>query len=57
MENQITTEQAYKICNLSRSHWNRLRKAGKTPAPISRIGRNLIYGADAVRLFATSRQA
>ena len=57
MENQITTYQARKICGLSRSHWNRLRKAGKTPAPISRIGRNWIYDADAVRLFFTSRQA
>lgn len=57
MDNQITTEQARKICGLSRSHWNRLRKAGKTPAPINKIGRNWIYDADAVRLFATSRQA
>ena len=57
MENQITTDQARKICNLSRSHWNRLRKAGKTPEPTNKIGRNWIYDADAVRLFATSRQA
>ena len=57
MENQITTEQARKICGLSRSHWNRLRKAGKTPEPITQIGRNWIYDADEVRLFATSRKA
>jgi hypothetical protein len=57
MDNQITTEQARKICELSRSQWNRLRKAGKTPAPISLIGRNWIYNADDVRLFATSRKA
>lgn len=57
MENQITTEQARKICGLSRSHWNRLRKAGKTPVPINKIGRNWIYAYDAVLLFATSRKA
>ena len=57
MENQITTEQARKICGLSRSHWNRLRKAGKTPEPINKIGRNWIYSHDAVLLFASSRKA
>lgn len=51
----MTTKEAMEAANFSRSHWQRLKRAGKLPKPIKRIGRNWIYDAYEVRLLAYER--
>lgn len=51
----VGSGEAAAFCNLSREHWRRLARAGKTPAPIRLSARKLGWRVGALMDFCEGR--